>query len=93
MAASRKFGRMLKFEIRVGDADSLIMAPARQLREYELLGYRAPKKGEHYVSGAIPAAYLAPNDLTTPYHVVRPLGLPLGEMAVCGECGRPHTTG
>jgi len=28
---------------------------------------RPPKKGEWYLSGAIPAAYKAPNDLSTEY--------------------------
>jgi hypothetical protein len=31
---------------------------------------RAPKRGEWYLSGAIPAAYQAPNDLSTEYHIV-----------------------
>lgn len=33
--------------------------------------FRAPKKGEYYLSGAIPCAYLAPNDFTQPYHIMR----------------------
>ncbi|NEI32159.1 hypothetical protein [Rhizobium ruizarguesonis] len=37
---------------------------------YRKLGFRQPKKGEFYLSGAIVQAYRAPNDLTTPYHVV-----------------------
>ncbi|MGO7308822.1 hypothetical protein ACCS91_33745 [Rhizobium ruizarguesonis] len=37
---------------------------------YRKLGFRPPKKGEFYLSGAIVQAYRAPNDLTTPYHVV-----------------------
>ena len=32
---------------------------------------RPPKKGEWYLSGAIPAAYQAPNDLTSVYHIAR----------------------
>jgi len=28
---------------------------------------RSPRKGEWYISGAIPVAYLAPNDFSTPY--------------------------
>ena len=32
---------------------------------------RPPKKGEFYLSGAIPAAYRAPNDLDTPYLIAR----------------------
>lgn len=32
---------------------------------------RPPKKGEWYLSGAIPAAYRAPNDLTGSFHIMR----------------------
>lgn len=32
---------------------------------------RAPQKGEWYLSGAIPEAYRAPNDLTTVFHILR----------------------
>jgi hypothetical protein len=38
---------------------------------FVVLGYRRPKKGEHYLSGAIPQAYIAPNDLSSEYLVVR----------------------
>jgi hypothetical protein len=37
------------------------------------VGFRRPKKGEYYVSGAIPEAYRAPNDLPTEYLVVERL--------------------
>lgn len=39
---------------------------------YKRVGYRAPKKGEFYLSGAIVQAWQAPNDLpeTCQYHVV-----------------------
>jgi len=33
--------------------------------------FRPPKAGEWYISGALPAAYRAPNDLTTAYHIAR----------------------
>lgn len=33
--------------------------------------YRAPKKGEWYLSGAIPCAYYAHNDLRSNYHILR----------------------
>lgn len=32
---------------------------------------RPPRKGEFYLSGAIPVAYRAPNDLDTPYLIAR----------------------
>lgn len=37
---------------------------------YRVLGYRPPKKGEYYLSGAKIAVYKAPNDLSCPYLVV-----------------------
>ena len=33
--------------------------------------FRAPKKGERYISGAIPHAYLAPNDFETKFWIAR----------------------
>jgi hypothetical protein len=39
---------------------------------YDYLGFRPPKKGEFYLGGAIVQGYMAPNDLTTPFHVVKP---------------------
>jgi hypothetical protein len=33
---------------------------------------RFPKKGEYYLSGAIPQVYLAPNDLNAEYFIVIP---------------------
>lgn len=33
--------------------------------------FRAPRKGEFYLSGAIPLAWEAPNDLGTAYHILR----------------------
>lgn len=38
--------------------------------------FRAPLRGEYYLSGAIIAAYRAPNDLTTEYWIAKPGGLP-----------------
>lgn len=39
---------------------------------YEKIDFRPPKKGEYYLSGAIIAAYMAPNDLLASYIIVRP---------------------
>ncbi len=39
---------------------------------YEVVGKRAPKKGEWFISGAIPVAYKAKNDLVSEYLVARP---------------------
>lgn len=33
--------------------------------------FRCPRKGEWFLSGSIAEAYLAPNDLTTEYHIVK----------------------
>jgi hypothetical protein len=33
--------------------------------------FRPPKKGEWYLSGAIPEGYRAPNDLTTSFHILK----------------------
>ncbi len=41
---------------------------------YVRLGFRTPRKGEHYLSGAVVYAYRAPNDLSTPFHIVKPVG-------------------
>ena len=40
---------------------------------YRKLGFRPPRKGEFYLSGAVVTAYRAPNDLTTSYQVVEPI--------------------
>ena len=42
---------------------------------YRIEDKRPPKRGEHYLSGAIPAAYLAPNDYpeNATYYVVSPV--------------------
>ena len=39
---------------------------------FEVVGKRAPKRGEWFASGAIPMAYKAKNDLVAEYLVVRP---------------------
>jgi hypothetical protein len=39
---------------------------------YRKLGFREPKKGEFYLSGAVVQAWKAPNDLTTSYQIVEP---------------------
>lgn len=33
--------------------------------------FRNPKRDEWYLSGAIPSAYKAPNDLSTPFHILK----------------------
>lgn len=43
-----------------------------KFKEYEVVGFKVPMKGEFFLSGAIVKAYKASNDLTTPYWVVNP---------------------
>jgi len=54
-------------------------------RYFEMTGeFRAPKRGEYFISGAVPEAYYAPNDLTTPYQIARPATTPPREIVVDG---------
>jgi hypothetical protein len=39
---------------------------------WEKVGFRAPRKGEYYLSGAIVAGWRAFSDMDFPYHVVKP---------------------
>lgn len=39
---------------------------------WEKIGFAIPRKGDWYVSGAIPMAYKAPNDLNSSFLCVRP---------------------
>lgn len=39
---------------------------------YEIIGKREPRRNEFYLSGAVVGAWRAPNDLSSPYVVVRP---------------------
>lgn len=48
---------------------------------YETGEFRAPRKGEYYLSGAVLAAYRAPNDLTTAYRVARPTYRAVSQLA------------
>ena len=43
----------------------------RDLRAVATGEFRAPRRGEWFLSGAIIEAYEAKNDLTTPYHIAR----------------------
>jgi hypothetical protein len=50
--------------------------PGLGLRQDDLFAvptgeHRAPRAGEWHLSGAIVAAYRAPNDLSTAYHIAR----------------------
>lgn len=40
---------------------------------YNIEGFRCPKKGEYFLSGAEIEAYIAPNDLSTEYIIVTPI--------------------
>lgn len=43
----------------------------REVKAYRSGEFRNPKKGEWYISGAIPEAYQAKNDLSVPYLIAR----------------------
>ena len=42
----------------------------RYLRAIRTSEFRAPRKDERYLSGAVPMAYRAPNDLTSAYRIM-----------------------
>jgi len=54
----QKFGPLAT----IGHSDNAIMAINSRQR-------RCPKKGEWYLSGALPKAYRSPNDLSTEYWI------------------------
>lgn len=47
--------------------------------------HRPPRTGEFYLSGALPCAYRAPNDLGTAYHIMREA---TEEEVRCPCCGQ-----
>lgn len=47
--------------------------PTRRKFTYRVMGFRPPRRGEFYLSGAVVWAFRAPADLRTPYQVVEPL--------------------
>lgn len=47
------------------------MFAQRRLRAVHTGDFRPPKAGEYYLSGAIPEAYRAPNDLTSAYWIMK----------------------
>lgn len=58
---------------------------------YERNGeFRAPKKGEFYLSGAIPEVYKSPNDLESKFHIVRRVESPEPHIYVNGFEYRLH---
>jgi len=46
-------------------------APQSDYCLYDVLGFRQPKAGEYFLSGAIATVYRAPNDLGQDYLVVK----------------------
>lgn len=56
--------------------------------KYEATGeFRAPKKGEYYLSGAEIVAYRAPNDFTQEYWIAAPAKP--RPVSVCSLCSQP----
>ena len=46
--------------------------------------FRAPKRGEFYLSGAIPEIYKSPNDLTLEFHIFVKVDTPEKEIYIDG---------
>ena len=51
--------------------DHLPYSVRRDVRAIRTGEFRCPKKGEWYVSGAVPEAYMAPNDLSMEFHIAK----------------------
>lgn len=57
----------------------------KKTRWFEFSGdKREPRKGEFYLSGAIPEVYDAPNDLSTVFHIMEEVTPPKPEIMVNG---------
>jgi hypothetical protein len=59
---------------RPGELYPVAEGPYRRANEFAALitgEFRNPLKGEYYLSGAIPEAWQAPNNLLTRYHICR----------------------
>lgn len=57
------------------------------LYHWEKVGFRPPRQGEYYLSGAIVEAWQAPNDLPTDYHVIKPTKPAAPVYSVCFDIG------
>ena len=58
----------------VGSSSHLWGEPKRDgryVRAVRTGEFRAPRKGERYLSGSDPVAYMAPNDLSTEFRIMR----------------------
>ena len=62
----REQGKKWKLPVLLNDGDGLLS----KLRTYKVLGYRKPKKGEFYLSGAICEAWKTPSDLSDRFLVI-----------------------
>lgn len=65
--------REIKVSKTYPDGESMAISPKRK-RYYNTGEHRPPKKGERYLSGARPVAYIAPNDFSEgmEYYIARP---------------------
>lgn len=61
-----KLPKVIRF---IDKGSGFLVKPER----FKAIAFRKPLKGEYYLSGAIPEAYLAPNNLTTEYIIVQQL--------------------
>ena len=63
----RENGKRWKLPILVKSGEYMLS----KSKKYKVLGFRTPKKGEYYLSGAEVMAWKAPNDLSTKYLVIK----------------------
>jgi hypothetical protein len=60
----------------------LFPAYGSQIRQFKATGeYRYPKQGEYFLSGAIPAAYPAFQDVSSKYWIAR-----IARLKTCPRC-------
>jgi hypothetical protein len=64
------YRKKYKDEARQADGEKIYRLRGKS---YKKIGYRFPKKGEYFLSGAILAAHEAYNDMSTKYIVVKEL--------------------
>ena len=57
----------------------------RELVKYVKTGeFRPPRRGEHYLSGALPTVYKAPNDLSIAFNIMEPYSKSRVENKILG---------
>ena len=65
------YGKLFRLAYPVPTEAWHIGIPLKDVRVQATGEFRQPKKGEWYISGAIPEGYRAPNDLSSAFHIGR----------------------